>query len=148
MKYKYNDEWVDLSIKALDSMPVGTQVEYTGDTIPTGWEEVNDYSTSEINTGKKWIDGKPIYRKVIECGALPNATSKTISTGLSNIRCVKLSGFAIDSSGYCLNLPHINTATLSNSIQVELQSPSTIYIRSGSNYSTLTGYIVIEYTKS
>lgn len=23
-----------------------------------------DYSTSEVDTGKKWIDGKPIYRKV------------------------------------------------------------------------------------
>lgn len=53
-------------VKALDSMPVGTQVEYTGATIPTGWEEVNDYSTDEIDTGKKWINGKPIYRKVIE----------------------------------------------------------------------------------
>lgn len=28
----------------------------------TGTED--NYSTSEVNTGKKWIDGKPIYRKV------------------------------------------------------------------------------------
>ncbi len=25
------------------------------------------YSTSEVNTGKKWIDGKPIYRIVVDC---------------------------------------------------------------------------------
>lgn len=25
----------------------------------------NTYSTTEVNTGKKWIDGKDIYRKVI-----------------------------------------------------------------------------------
>jgi len=25
-----------------------------------------DYSTEEVNTWKKWIDGKPIYRKVID----------------------------------------------------------------------------------
>lgn len=24
-----------------------------------------EYSTSEVDTGKKWIDGKPIYRKVV-----------------------------------------------------------------------------------
>lgn len=30
----------------------------------TGSEE--NYSTDEVNTGKKWIDGKPIYRKVFE----------------------------------------------------------------------------------
>ena len=26
---------------------------------------VNSYSTEEVNTGKKWIDGKPIYRIVL-----------------------------------------------------------------------------------
>lgn len=26
----------------------------------------SDYSTSEVKTGATWIDGKPIYRKVIE----------------------------------------------------------------------------------
>ena len=26
---------------------------------------INTYSTEEVNTGKKWIDGKDIYRKVI-----------------------------------------------------------------------------------
>lgn len=33
------------------------------------------YSTSEINTGKKWIDDKPIYRKVVTAtsGAGPSA---------------------------------------------------------------------------
>lgn len=31
--------------------------DYSGDGSP-------DYSTTETNTGKKWIDGKPIYRKV------------------------------------------------------------------------------------
>ena len=29
-----------------------------------------------------WIDGKPIYRKVIECGNLPNNTSKTVSCNI------------------------------------------------------------------
>ena len=32
--------------------------------IPVSGTTANlDYSTSEINTGLKWIDGKPIYRK-------------------------------------------------------------------------------------
>lgn len=33
------------------------------------YNEQNSYSTSEINTGKKWIDGKPIYRKVMQPSA-------------------------------------------------------------------------------
>lgn len=65
MKYKYNDQWVDVNIKALDSMPVGTKILFDGDVldIPVGWEEVNDYSTTEIDTGRLWVDGKKIYRK-------------------------------------------------------------------------------------
>lgn len=39
-----------------------------------------EYSTSEINTGKKWIDGKPIYRKCFSQNNLNN-----IATGITNI---------------------------------------------------------------
>lgn len=37
MKYKYNGEWVDINIKALDSMPIGAIILFSGNTIPTGW---------------------------------------------------------------------------------------------------------------
>ena len=43
------------------------------------------YFTDEIDTGMKWIDGKPIYRKVINVGALPNNSEKTIAHNISNI---------------------------------------------------------------
>nr|DAK99457.1 MAG TPA: hypothetical protein [Caudoviricetes sp.] len=36
----------------------------------------NTYSTSETNTGKKWIDGKDIYRKVIELSNIPASTTE------------------------------------------------------------------------
>ena len=28
-----------------------------------GWNDTDEYSTSEVKTNKVWIDGKPIYRK-------------------------------------------------------------------------------------
>lgn len=37
MKYKYNGQWVDVNIKALDSMEIGCVIAFAGDTIPTGW---------------------------------------------------------------------------------------------------------------
>ena len=63
MKNKYNDQWKDLTVKAGDTLPVGTIVDYDGDTVPAGYEEVNRYSTTEVKTGDTWIDNKPIYRK-------------------------------------------------------------------------------------
>lgn len=34
-----------------------------------------DYSTSEVNTGQKWIDGKAIYRKTFTVSNLSGSTS-------------------------------------------------------------------------
>lgn len=39
MKYKYNGQWVDVNIKALDSMQIGCVIAFVGSTIPTGWLE-------------------------------------------------------------------------------------------------------------
>ena len=46
---------------------------YGGDPI------IMDYSTNEVNTGAKWIDGSAIYKKTINTGALPNNGSKDAS---------------------------------------------------------------------
>lgn len=74
-------------VKALDSMPVGTEVDFDGTSadIPTGWEEISEYSTTEINTGKVWIDSKPIYRKVITGNYNDNATILSNISTLINI---------------------------------------------------------------
>lgn len=54
----------------------------------------DDYSTSEIDTGKKWVDGKPIYRKTFFVDGFEAPTTdgdslipgiKTIQTGLTDI---------------------------------------------------------------
>ena len=42
------------------------------------------YSTTEQVIGT-WIDGKPIYRKVINFGSLPNAESKSVAHNIANI---------------------------------------------------------------
>ena len=42
---------------------------------------LENYSTEETIIGK-WIDGRPIYRKVIECGNLANNTIKTVSCNI------------------------------------------------------------------
>lgn len=47
MKYKYNEQWVNLSIKALDSMEVGCIIQFMGSTIPNGWLECNGASISQ-----------------------------------------------------------------------------------------------------
>lgn len=56
-----------------------------------------NYSTSEVNTGFTWIDGKTIYKKTVT-GTLPNSTAGTTNiahgiTGLDTL--VHMHGVAI-----------------------------------------------------
>ena len=65
--------FTDLVVKVGDTLPIGTEVDYDGQTAPAGWQEVDDpnvYSTTEKRVGT-WIDGKPIYRKCVS-GTTPN----------------------------------------------------------------------------
>ena len=83
---KYKDpttgDWIELSNAVGDTLPIGAIVEYDGTTVPTNWEQVNDYSTEEVNTGSTWINGKPIYRRVI---VIPNVTATQTTYNLSSI---------------------------------------------------------------
>ena len=62
-------------------MEAVNQIEYNGalyNIQDTEAQKSLVYSQNEIDTGKIWIDGKKIYRKVINCGALPNGEEKNI----------------------------------------------------------------------
>ena len=37
------------------------------------------FSSAETKTGATWIDGKPIYRVVVDLGGMPNANDKTVA---------------------------------------------------------------------
>ena len=58
MKYNDNGEYKDIYAKAFDTLPIGTEVDYDGETAPTGWTEitrmydnsVSDYSLSNNST--------------------------------------------------------------------------------------------------
>lgn len=109
---------------------------------------VFDYSTSEVNTGQKWIDGSAIYKKTIDFGTLPNNTEISIAHGISNIGVVvKIEGAAKSSTtNNQIPLPFVST-TLANQIYVTT-TPTDIVVGCGSDRSTLYGYITLYYTKS
>lgn len=106
------------------------------------------YSTHERRMGT-WIDGKPLYRKVIDLGNLPNATNKTIATNLTinSSNCVirKLTGVANYSTGVTLPLPYISSTS---SISLGINNANAIEITSTSDRSSATGYVILEYTKA
>ena len=54
-----------------------------------------DYSTSEQDTGLKWIGGETVYQKTIDFGGLPDTGSKDVAHGIVGLDVV------IDFWGVC-----------------------------------------------
>ena len=105
-----------------------------------------DYRTTEKIVGT-WIDGKPLYQKTVDCGALPNNTEKTVAHNISNLKLmVNVWGVAQDSSKVGRLLPFVGTNTAGN-IGVST-STTHIYITTGADRTSYSAYITLQYTKT
>lgn len=127
-----------------DGVKVLTATTESGETTKS-WEEPEsstwDYSTSEVDTGQKWTDGSNIYCKVISFGALPNTTTKTVASGLTNVKILEIRGIAF-ASIVTIPLPHSNEATLyfaNGDVCVATSADFTNYTES---------YVVLKYIKT
>jgi hypothetical protein len=126
----------------------------------------NDYSTNEIKTNMKYIDGKPIYRKVVSIGDLTDVTRYSaegyivINTGITNIDKVtslQVMGFMVNGSVFknITNFTYYRTSDNQLGLMefvVNNDSPAYL-ICSATNYVPLdqgvtNGYATIEYTKT
>lgn len=106
------------------------------------------FSEDERATGKIWIDGNPICRKVIDFGALPNTTLKTVAHSIASVSdFISMSGFCYSSTfGAWLPIPFTDDGGTQN---VELFLDSTdVSITTGFNAASYDGYITLEYTKA
>lgn len=154
MKYKNNGQWEEITIKALDSMPVGSIVDYDGQIsdIPAGWTQVNDYSTTEMNTGKTWIDGSKIYRKVLSDAVRVSSGNTKINHNISNLEYIVSFTGSYDFGG-TEQIPIFGMSCTSSAnwdVSVTGISSTQINITAGSsiNNARMIYRFVIEYTKT
>lgn len=105
---------------------------------------IEKYSTKEIKIGT-WIDGKPLYRKVVDIGTLPNATTKHVAHNISNIgSVVTLRGIVTDYRFF-----PVPFAATSNAYAISIFADTTnIEVMAGNDRSNMTGFVIIEYTKT
>lgn len=99
------------------------------------------YSYNEAYTGSNWVDGKKIYKKTIDLGAMPNADNKSVAHGVSNINTVvKIEGVMVQGAN-AWAIPYTGVSILS----VE---GSNVMIRTTSDYHSFNAYVTIYYTKN
>lgn len=107
-----------------------------------------NYSTSEVDTGVKWIDGKTIYRKVITTNltSTSNRIVRTLSSlGLNNIGTIIelnsfLQGNPKEQDYYAGSDDRLRTLINNEGLTIEV----------GNSYPTrpVTIYTIVEYTKT
>ncbi len=108
------------------------------------------YSTSETVTHKVWIDGKPIYRKVVNNVLLPggaNGANPTTAHGITNLdTVVRASGTYTDGTTVFM-LPHVSPNGAVEHIRLSVNATN-IGLSSSTNWSASTGFVILEYTKN
>jgi microcystin-dependent protein len=119
------------------------------DNVINTLNEQRSYSTTEHWTGKYWKDGKKIYSKTIDCGALLNATTKTITHSISNLgRFTKVEAISTTANNNTLMLPYVSPSSLTAQVGFTVDATN-IEIRSASDYSLYEFTdVTLEYTKT
>lgn len=156
MNYTINeipDEAVELSGNEMipiwqgetKKVSVATLVEYVQDTA--------SYSTTETLTGGKWIDGKPMYRRVIECTNITVGDGTTVAT-LADYATIDYITFKYDA----VQLPPSHSKTTGFYSRMEEGGPIILKMSYNAGTGTFKGvsqpntfskiYITIEYTKT
>lgn len=135
--------------------------------VPTGqpvWSEYSDhidflkltvkgynpfeYSENETICGV-WLD-KPLYRKVIDIGYLPDNSYTTTNHNISNILTItRVIGVAIRNSDKdTLPIPYVTFNANNNGGITIYANDTSITIGTTTDRSAYNGYIVLEYTKT
>lgn len=134
-KYFKGDATVD------DSPAAGDFIGFDG----SEWtnQKLGGHSTSQTDTGKVWTSGDIIYRKVVDCGSMPNTTLKNVAHGISSlVGITKIEGVVNNGSpGTSLPLPYVGTTA---AIQIQVDT-TYIKITTDANFSSYSGFVILEY---
>lgn len=106
----------------------------------------NSYSTSEQTTYDDWVDGKIIYKKTINVGALPNNTTKNVDPQISDLdQVIEITGVATDGT-VTIPLPNVG-ASAAAGVALSVGTNG-ISITCGQDRSSFQGYVTLHYTKT
>lgn len=107
----------------------------------------NAFSATEMRTGQVWIDGKETYRKVVDCGALPNNTTKNVAHGITGLGTVTLLRGMADNGTTQRTLPSPD-ATTTEVIELDITDTNVVLRSTGDQSGYTASFVIVEYTKA
>ena len=112
--------------------------------------KLEEYSTTEKIIGR-WIDGKPIYRKVLNSVGLAGNTKKSIAYNIDNLDKIWIeNGFAINALRI-VTVPMVGyNGNVSDKVDVWIEKQENVVklYSNGGWGKDWTFYIILNYTKS
>lgn len=121
--------------------------------------ELPAYSTQEVLTTERWIDGRPIYKKTINTGAMPNTGTNTKYINIDSIFAIADDGnIWVDpsgsmawssTSGATLTLPRVHHSTGNILVQPNRGPGLGLQITTGMDLSAFdSSYVTLKYVKN
>lgn len=148
-----SQDGVRLSITVADggiaSDQLASSAVTSGKIAQAAYDAMGSYSTTETATPYKWIDGKTIYRKVIEFDCESDAAT-VIDIGnnvgdITNMFCIVKTNQ--NNSGISAFVPYANATDAI--MMLQRSSESTLYLYRAENVRAVRyGTLVLEYTKA
>jgi len=127
-----------------------------GTTAPSAELEVNgvieansfNYSTTAIDTGKKWIDGRTVWR-VVKTGTFTSAGLTNVAIGATPDEVISITG-SVEMGGYKVPINHDLNQAGGYTVDVNVLG-SNIEVRIGATWASYTSnsmpyYLIVEYT--
>lgn len=110
-------------------------------------EALSNYSTTEKVVGK-WIDGKPIYRKVWTTTTFDANNQATINTNISIDNIINLYGTVKASGGRIIPINKPNPNNITYTTATQYYTDGRIFVEVGTAYTPTKALVVMEYTKT
>lgn len=99
-----------------------------------------NYSTTEQLTGQKWIDGRDIYVKTFNAGALPSSGNVTVQNDIANFGAViNVETTGISNDGYSFS---------NDGLVMNYASASAFVFRVAFDATGYNGYVTVYYVKT
>ena len=136
--------WILLSDLPVDTVASGNMQSVTSNAVA----KAINYPETEVATGAKWIDGKTIYRKVLDFGALPIANTKTVLHYIANISTVISIRGTTTNGTLIFPIPFVNPSSVNYMIGIYLTNTHIVIVNTVDRSDCTDTKIIIEYTKT
>lgn len=134
-----------------ETLPIGSEIDFDGNVsdIPDGWEQVDDvpvYSTTETVCGT-WIDGKPIYRRVLQY-TYTSTGSHSESLSSLNIDTITLYNWnCLTNNIYIINAYDFQDSSAKCNLWFD-KNTNKVYMVNGTAWTSAKFTLILEYTKT